>query len=123
MIHNGIHFESFCLNSNSKSKITCFYFSFLVSLLLLLFLFRIIFSFFFLTYVFLLSVYSDQQSTAFATIVSEALFCLCRGTNNSTLFGVCPTFQSRTTAFIIFFFFSLWILIFAGVRKTQEDTL
>ena len=48
---------------------------------------------------------------------------LCHGTNNSTLFGVCPTFRSRTTAFIIFFFFSMWILIFAGARKTQEDTL
>ena len=57
------------------------------------------------------------------TLVSEALFRLCRGTNNSTLFGVCPTFRSRTTAFIIFFFFSMWILIFAGARKTQEDTL
>ena len=39
--------------------------------------------------------------------VSEALFRLCRGTNNSTLFGVCPNFRSRTTAFIIFFSFSL----------------
>ena len=56
-------------------------------------------------------------------IVSEALFRLCCGTNNSTHFGVCPTFRSRTTAFIIFCFFSLWILIFAGARKTQEDTL
>ena len=56
-------------------------------------------------------------------IVSEPLFCLCRGTNNSTLFGVCPTFRSRTTAFIIFFFFSMRILIFAGARKTQEETL
>ena len=33
------------------------------------------------------SVYSNQQSTAFATIVSEALFCLCRGTNIITLLG------------------------------------
>ena len=38
-------------------------------------------------------------------IVSEALFRLCRGTYISTLFGVCPTFRSRTTAVIIFFLF------------------
>ena len=61
----------------------------------LLFLFRITFPFFLLELLFSFpfnlclspSVYSNQQSTAFATIVSEALFCLCRGTNNSTLFG------------------------------------
>ena len=35
-----------------------------------------------------LSVYLNQHSTAFATIVSEALFCLCHGTNIITLFGV-----------------------------------
>ena len=60
VIHNGIHFESFCLNSNSKSKITCFYFSFLVNKFyyFLLFLLQLLFLFF-LTYVFLLSVYSD----------------------------------------------------------------
>ena len=51
------------------------------------------------------SVHSDQQSTAFATIVSEALFPLCRGTYISTLFGVCPTFRSRTTDIIVFFLF------------------
>ena len=34
------------------------------------------------------SVYSNQQSTAFAIIVSEALFCLCRGTNIYNSFGV-----------------------------------
>ena len=51
------------------------------------------------------SVHSDQQSTAFATIVSEALFPLCRGTYISTLFGVCPTFRSHTTAIILFFLF------------------
>ena len=38
-------------------------------------------------------------------IVSEALFPLCRGTYISTLFGVCPTFRSRTTAIILFFLF------------------
>ena len=69
------------------------------------------------------SVYSNQQSTAFATIVSEALFCLCRGTNNITLLGVCPNFRSRTTVLLYLSFLSLWILIFAGARKTQEDTL
>ena len=37
--------------------------------------------------------------------VNEALFCLDRGTYISTLFGVCPTFQSRTMAIIIFFLF------------------
>ena len=106
-IYNRIHFESFCLNSDSKSKIfTCLYVSFSRKFITFTFcLFRIYLFFSFSTYVFFPCVYSDQQSTAFATIVSEALFRLCRGTSNSTLFGVCPTFQSRTTAFIIFFLF------------------
>ena len=53
--------------------------------------------------------------------VSEALFRLCRGTRNSTLFGVCPTFRSRTTAFIIFFLFyvdSYFLLVREKHRKT-----
>ena len=68
------------------------------------------------------SVHSDQQSTAFATIVSEALFSLYRDTYFSTLFGVCPTFRSRITAIILFFVFSV-DSYFADARKTQEDTL
>ena len=36
------------------------------------------------------------------TLVSEALFCLCRGTNIITLFGVRPNFNTRTTAFYTF---------------------
>ena len=44
--------------------------------------------FFFLCLCPIPSVYSNQQSTAFATIVSEALFCLCRGTNIYNSFGV-----------------------------------
>ena len=61
-------------------------------------LFRITFYFFFsellFTFYFFLylcpipSVYSNQQSPAFATIVREALFCLCRGTNIYNSFGV-----------------------------------
>ena len=54
--------------------------------------------------------------------VSEALFRLCRGTNNSTLFGVCPTFRSRTTAFIIFFSF-LCGFLFLLVREKHRKTL
>ena len=103
-IYNRIHSESFCLNSDSKSKnlylsllffVSFYYFS--------LSLFRSYL--FYSTYVFFPSVYLGQQSTAFATIVSEVLFRLCRGTYISTLFGVCPTFRSRTTAVIIFFLF------------------
>ena len=61
----------------------------------LLFYFLLLFTSYFLellfTFLFPLpipSVYSNQQSTAFATIVSEALFCLCRGTNIYNSFGV-----------------------------------
>ena len=68
------------------------------------------------------SVHSDQQSTVFATIVSEALFSLCHDTYISTLFEVCPTFRSRITAIILFFIFYV-DSYFAGARKTQEDTL
>ena len=39
-----------------------------------------------------------------------------------TLFGVCPTFRSRITAIYTFVYF-LCGFLFAGVRKTQEDTL
>ena len=39
-----------------------------------------------------------------------------------TLFGVCPTFRSRITAIYTFLSF-LCGFLFAGVRKTQEDTL
>ena len=70
-------------------------------------------------------VYSNQQSTAFATIVSEALFCLCRGTNIFTLLG-CDRISGHVPRLFISLylsFLSLWILIFAGARETQEDTL
>ena len=64
---------------------------FLELLFTLIFLFRT--AFYFLLFLFLHlcpipSVYSNQQSTTFATIVSEALFCLCRGTNIYNSFGV-----------------------------------
>ena len=38
------------------------------------------------------------------------------------LFGMCPTFWSRITAIYTFLYF-LCGFLFAGVRKTQEDTL
>ena len=41
-------------------------------------------------------------------VVSEALFPLCRGTYISTLFGVCPTFRSCTTAIILSGFLFCW---------------
>ena len=72
---------------------------------LLLFIFCLLRIFFFSNLMSFPSVHSDQQSTAFATIVSEALFSLCRDTYISTLFGVCPTFRSRITAIILFFIF------------------
>ena len=103
-IYNRIHIEDFCLNSDSKSRNLLLFFVSFYCFLFSVFL-EFIFFFFFPTYVFFPSVYSDQQSTAFATIVSEARFRLCRGTYISTLFGVCPTFRSLTTAIIIFFLF------------------
>ena len=39
-----------------------------------------------------------------------------------TLFGGCPTFRSRIMAIYTFLSF-LCGFLFAGVRKTQEDTL
>ena len=54
--------------------------------------------------------------------VSEALFCLCRGTNNITFWGV-SEFQVTYHGSLYLSFLSLGILIFASVRKTQEDTL
>ena len=54
--------------------------------------------------------------------VSDALFCLCRGTNNITLGGV-SEFQVTYHGSLSLSFLSLWILMFDGARKTQEDTL
>ena len=58
-------------------------------------------------------------------IVSEALFCLCRGTNIYNFWGV-TEFQDMYHGFLYFLTFlsfSLWILYIAGARETQEDTL
>ena len=54
--------------------------------------------------------------------VSKDVFYIGRDTYFSTLFGVCPTFRSRITAIYTFLCF-LCGFLFAGVRKTQEDTL
>ena len=88
-------------------------------------LFRITFYFFFYLCP-IPSVYSNQQSTTFATIVSEALFCLCRGIPIFiTLLGCDRISGHIPRLFILFIFsyFSLWILYIAGARETQEDTL
>ena len=58
-------------------------------------------------------------------IVSEALFCLCRGTNIYNSFG-CDRISRHDHGFLYFLTFlsfSLWILYIAGARETQEDTL
>ena len=68
------------------------------------------------------SVYSNQQSTAFATIVSEVLFCLCRGTNIITLLG-CDRISGHVPRLFISFFSFFVDSYFAGARETQEDTL
>ena len=84
-------------------EISIFFISFLLFVFLSFKEFSLFFSF--LTFCLFLSVHSNQQSTAFATIVSEALFYVSRDTYFSTLFGVCPTFRSRITAIILFFLF------------------
>ena len=58
-------------------------------------------------------------------LVSEALFCLCRGTNIYNFWGV-TEFQDTYHGFLYFLsflVFSLWILYIAGVRETQGDAL
>ena len=58
--------------------------------------------------------------------VSEALFCLCRGTNIYNSFWGASEFQDTYHGFLYFFdffYFSQWILYIAGARETQEDTL
>ena len=55
-------------------------------------------------------------------IVSEALFRLCRGTNNITLLGVCPNFRSRTMALCNFLFF-LCGFLFLLVREKHRKNL
>ena len=63
-------------------------------------------------------VHSNQQSTAIATIDSEALFRLCRGTNIITLFGVRPNFRTRTIALYIFLFYLCGFLFCWCERNT-----
>ena len=57
--------------------------------------------------------------------VSEALFCLCRGTNIYNFLGCVRISRHVPRLFILFnfFYFSQWILYIAGARETQEDTL
>ena len=89
-----------------------------------LFLLRI--TFYFLFYLCPIpSVYSNQQSTAFATIVSEALFRLCRGTNINTLLGRDRISGHVPRLFILYIFSYLFFVdsYIAGARETQEDTL
>ena len=66
-------------------------------------------------------VHSNQQSTAFATIVSEALFRSCRGTNIITLL-VCDRISGHVPRLFILYLFFVDSYI-AGARETQEDTL
>ena len=57
--------------------------------------------------------------------VSEALFCLCRGTNIITLLG-CDRISGHVPWLFIFLylFFSFFVdSYFAGARETQEGTL
>ena len=57
--------------------------------------------------------------------VSEALFCLCHGTNIYNFLGCVRISRHVPRLFILFnfFYFSQWILYIAGARETQEDTL
>ena len=54
--------------------------------------------------------------------VSEALFCLCRGTNIITLLG-CDRISGHVPRLFISFFSFFVDSYFAGARETQEDTL
>ena len=67
----------------------------------------------------------EPASTAFATIVSEALFRLCRGTNITTLLG-CDRISGHVPRLFILYIFSYLFFVdsyIAGARETQEDTL
>ena len=68
------------------------------------------------------SVYSNQQSTTFATIVSEALFRLCRGTNIITLLG-CDRISGHVPRLFILYIFSYLFFVDSYIAETQEDTL
>ena len=57
--------------------------------------------------------------------VSEALFCLCRGTNIITLLG-CDRISGHVPRLFISLYLSFSFFVdsyFAGARETQEDTL
>ena len=70
-----------------------------------------IFLFFFFYLCLIPCVHSNQQSTAFATIVSEALFCLCRGTNIYNSFWGVTKFQDTYHGFLYFLTFLSFSLV------------
>ena len=74
-----------------------------------------------LIYVFLLVPARTSNPTS-APFVSEALFCLHRGTNIITLLG-CDRISGHVPRLIISFFSFFVDSYFAGARETQEDTL
>ena len=81
--------------------------------------------FFTFTYVLFLVFTRTSNPPPLPPFVSEALFCLCRGTNIYNFWCV-TEFQDTYHGFLYFLTFlsfSLWILYIAGARETQEDTL
>ena len=118
-----ITFENYFLLSLLR---IAFYFFFLELLFRITFYF--LFSELLFTFLYLCpipSVYSNQQSTAFATIVSEALLCLCRGANIYNSFWSVTEFQGTYHSFLYFltflsFLYGFFILL---VREKHWKTL
>ena len=110
-----------------------FFFTFLfrAAFYFLLFLFRTAFYFlellYFFSFTYVLFLVSTRTSNPppLPPFVSEALFCLCRGTNIYNFWGCIRISRHVPRLFILFNFssFSQWILYIAGARETQEDTL
>ena len=87
------------------------------------FYFLFYYFFLFFTYVLFLVFTRTSNPPHLPPFVSEALFCLCRGTNIYNSFGGASEFQDTYHGFVYFFYSSQWILYIDGARETQEDTL
>ena len=109
---------------DSDSKFFLFFLLFF-SELLFTFYFLELLHFFSFTYVSFLVSTRTSNPPPLPPFFSEALFCLCRGTNIYNFWGCIRISRHVPLFFILFNFssFSQWILYIAGARETQEDTL
>ena len=139
VVNDGVHRECLLYDSDSKFLLffrTAFYFLLFFSELLFTFYFfflELLFNFYFLellyffsfTYVLFLVSTRTSNPPHLPSFVSEALFCLCRGTNIYNSLGGASEFQDTYQGFLFFltFLFFLSGFFILLVREKHRKTL